>query len=73
MPGSRQAPRYLSDDRAFLGRWNQQVASIRRAAAGFMTDQVAWIRDHSHVRKITEENGRTRSPSPAPPTGWPRS
>jgi predicted dehydrogenase len=24
----------------------------------FMTDQTAWIRDHSHVRKITEENGR---------------
>jgi predicted dehydrogenase len=23
-----------------------------------MTDQVAWIRDHSHVRKITEANGR---------------
>ncbi len=25
---------------------------------GFMTDQVAWIRDHSHVRKTTEQNGR---------------
>jgi predicted dehydrogenase len=24
----------------------------------FMTDQIAWIRDHSHVRKISEENGR---------------
>ena len=23
-----------------------------------MTDQVAWIRDHSHERKITEKNGR---------------
>ena len=25
---------------------------------GFMTDQVAWIRDRSHVRKTTEQNGR---------------
>ena len=24
----------------------------------FMTDQLAWIRDRSHCRKITEENGR---------------
>src|SRR3954468_8795158 len=24
----------------------------------FMTDQVAWIRDRSHVRKTTEQNGR---------------
>ena len=23
-----------------------------------MTDQIAWIRDHSHERKITEANGR---------------
>ena len=23
-----------------------------------MTDQLAWIRDHSHPRKITEANGR---------------
>ena len=23
-----------------------------------MTDQVAWIHDHSHARKITEDNGR---------------
>ena len=23
-----------------------------------MADQVAWIRDHSHARKITEDNGR---------------
>ena len=23
-----------------------------------MADQIAWIRDHSHVRKISEENGR---------------
>ena len=23
-----------------------------------MTDQLAWIRDHSHARKITEANGR---------------
>jgi predicted dehydrogenase len=25
---------------------------------GMMADQLAWIRDHSHRRKITEENGR---------------
>jgi predicted dehydrogenase len=25
---------------------------------GFMTDQVAWIRDRRHVRKTTEQNGR---------------
>jgi predicted dehydrogenase len=24
----------------------------------FMTDQIAWIHDHSHIRKISEENGR---------------
>ena len=24
----------------------------------FMADQVAWIRDRSHVRKTTEQNGR---------------
>jgi len=24
----------------------------------FMADQVAWIRDRSHVREITEQNGR---------------
>ena len=24
----------------------------------FLTDQVAWIRDRSHVRRVTEENGR---------------
>jgi hypothetical protein len=23
-----------------------------------MTDQVAWIRDHGHERRITEKNGR---------------
>jgi hypothetical protein len=23
-----------------------------------MADQVAWIHDHSHLRKITEDNGR---------------
>ena len=25
---------------------------------GMMADQLAWIRDHSHRRKITEANGR---------------
>jgi hypothetical protein len=25
---------------------------------GFMADQTAWIRDRSHVRKTTEQNGR---------------
>ena len=24
----------------------------------FLTDQIAWIRDRSHRRKITEQNGR---------------
>ena len=24
----------------------------------FMTDQIAWIRDHSHIRRISEDNGR---------------
>jgi hypothetical protein len=25
---------------------------------GIMRDQIAWIRDHRHVRKVSEENGR---------------
>ena len=23
-----------------------------------MTDQLAWVRDHSHTRKISDKNGR---------------
>ena len=39
----------------------------------FMTDQIAWIRDHSHARKITEDNGRdSLAVACARADGWPR-
>ena len=37
-----------------------------------MTDQVAWIHDHSHERKITEVNGRDSLAVACAPTDWPR-
>ena len=54
LPGPPQDARRLPDDRALLGRRNQQVAPLRRTAPGVMADQLAWIRDRSHARKITE-------------------
>ncbi len=31
---------------------------IASCSAAVMTDQLAWIDDHSHPRKISEDNGR---------------
>jgi predicted dehydrogenase len=40
------------------GDWRQKSRTYCELLRGLMTDQVAWIRDRSHVRKSTEMNGR---------------
>ena len=40
------------------GDWRQKSRTYCELLRAFMTDQVAWIRDHSHVRTTAERNGR---------------
>jgi hypothetical protein len=40
------------------GEWRQKSRVYCELLRGLMTDQVAWIRDRSHARKTTEQNGR---------------
>lgn len=41
-----------------LGEGTDKMARYGEILQGMFTDQLAWIRDHSHQRKVTEENGR---------------
>jgi predicted dehydrogenase len=40
------------------GEGRQKSRTYCELLRGFMSDQVAWIRNRSHVRKTTEQNGR---------------
>jgi hypothetical protein len=40
------------------GEGRQKMPVYCELLRRMMTDQTAWIRDHSHARKITEQNGR---------------
>jgi predicted dehydrogenase len=40
------------------GEWRQKMPVYCELLRHMMADQLAWIRDHRHMRKITEENGR---------------
>src|SRR5262249_49550562 len=40
------------------GDWRQKSRTYCELLRAFMADQAAWIRDRSHVRKTTEQNGR---------------
>ena len=71
---SRQATRHLSDDRAFLGRRDQQVGSLRRAAAGHddRPDRLD-SRSFAHAGKSPRKTVETRSPPPVRRRrDWPR-
>ena len=56
--GRHQATRRLADGRAHLRRGAEQGPPVRRLLRAMMADQVAWVRDRSHRRRVTEENGR---------------
>jgi predicted dehydrogenase len=40
------------------GEWRQKMRVYCELLRDMMTDQLAWIRDRRHKRKITEQNGR---------------
>jgi predicted dehydrogenase len=42
----------------YWGEGRQKMPVYCEALRRMMTDQLAWIRDHRHGRKITEQNGR---------------
>ena len=59
LPGSRHKP--LDIYQMIELSWGEGTNKSHRYGEllrAFMTDQIAWIRDHSHARKITEDNGR---------------
>jgi hypothetical protein len=42
---------------ALSAPWSRVGKRVLRCDS-LLADQVAWIRDHAHPRRITEENGR---------------